>query len=295
MQLTGFLMSANARSIRLSNQHLLMLLRALSRPGHSMELTEDGLLLRIRPAGSPATKPGVRIPLAIAAEAESRGLAARIDGRLAVTAAGQAWVRRHLAMDDPFQEQHQQRRHRVPPTSKGRPSATVIVNEAESPLAWLRRRKDRDGRPMLDDNQFEAGERLRREFTFAALGPRVTADWSNMSRPGRQQRGSAPSPVMRDNVIGAKDRVNRAMVAVGPELGRILMDVCCLLKGIEAAEAAQGLPQRSGKVVLQLALTALARHYGLIVQPIANHSAQPIKHWGRPDYRPTLNPAPPPK
>lgn len=288
-------MSANARSIRLTNQQLLMLLRALSRPGHSIELTEDGLLLRIRPPGSPTTKPGVRIPLAISAGAESRGLIARIDGQLALTAAGKAWVRRQLAMDDPFQEQHQQRRHRVSTTAKGRPSATVIVNEAESPLAWLRRRKDRDGRLMLDDNQFEAGERLRRDFTFAALGPRVTADWSNMSRPGRQQRGSAPSPVMSDNVIGAKDRVFKAITAAGPELGRILMDVCCLLKGIEAAEAALGLPKRSGKVVLQLALTALARHYGLIQPAKKASGVQPIRHWGHGDYRPTLNPAPPPK
>lgn len=282
-------MPARKRPGKLTNKFLLALLRALSRPGHSVQSLEGGALLGIRPPGAVGAKSGVRIPLAIAAEAESLGLVARIDGQPAITAAGKAWARRQLASDDPFQEQHQQRRHRVLATAKGLPSAITVVNEAESPLAWLRRRKDRDGRPMLDHNQFEAGERLRREFTFAALGPRVTADWSNMSRPGRQQRGSAPSPVMRDSVIGAKDRVHRAIAAVGPELGRILIDVCCLLKGIESAEAAQGLPKRSGKIVLQLALTALARHYGLIQPPAPARGAGPIQHWGRSDYRPNLS------
>ena len=34
----------------------------------------------------------------------------------------------------------------------------VTVNHDESPLAWLRRRKDADGRPMIDASEFAAGE-----------------------------------------------------------------------------------------------------------------------------------------
>jgi hypothetical protein len=63
--------------------------------------------------------------------------------------------------------------------------------------------------------------------------------------------------------------------------------VCCHLKGLEDAERAQGWPLRSAKVVLQLALQRLARHYGLVSQDTAAGSAR-IRHWGTDDYRPAL-------
>jgi hypothetical protein len=52
----------------------------------------------------------------------------------------------------------------------------------------------------------------------------------------------------------------RALMAVGPEVAGILVDICCELKGLEDAEKANGWPQRAGKVVLQIALTRLAKH-----------------------------------
>ncbi|MEO6382747.1 MAG: DUF6456 domain-containing protein, partial [Nitrobacter sp.] len=36
--------------------------------------------------------------------------------------------------------------------------ASVMVNDSESPLAWLARRKGRDGRAMISPDQFVAGE-----------------------------------------------------------------------------------------------------------------------------------------
>jgi hypothetical protein len=173
---------------------------------------------------------------------------------------------------------------------KGEPAPELlIVNDAESPLAWLRQRKDRNGAPILTDAQYAAGERLRQDYTFAALGPRVTANWSNLAPSGRQRRAGGSAGDMRDDVIAAKARVARAIAVAGPELGRMLMDVCCLLKGIEAAEIEQELPQRSGKVVLLLALTALARHYGLIAPPQPKGGTMHILHWGDASYRPELD------
>lgn len=90
--------------------------------------------------------------------------------------------------------------------------------------------------------------------------------------------------------MAAAERVRRALAAVGPELSGILFDVCCHLKGLEVAERAKGWPQRSGKIVLQLALQRLAGHYGMDrpQYPAAGPRAV-IRHWGTGDYRPAID------
>lgn len=158
-------------------------------------------------------------------------------------------------------------------------------NLAESPLVWLHSRKDRSGQPIITVAQLEAGERFRADFTFAGLQPHVTANWSPAARGNDGPRGTPGfGRELSDNIIAAKQRVSQALSAVGPELSGILIDVCGLLNGVEVAERRLGLPQRSGKVVLQFALTSLARHYGIL--PAA---PSPIRHWGEDGYRPTLD------
>ncbi len=66
----------------------------------------------------------------------------------------------------------------------------VTVDEAESPLAWLARRKGRDGRALIEPVQLLAGERLRAEFTRAQLMPRITSNWSASVADG--PRGATP-------------------------------------------------------------------------------------------------------
>jgi len=168
----------------------------------------------------------------------------------------------------------------------GRPGQNI----EESPLGWLRRRRGKDGAALISDAQFLAGERLRADFTFAQIGPRVTANWdAALGASGSSRRGAAGVGAdMSDNVAAARERVNRALHAVGPELAGILMDVCCFLKGIEDAERSVGWPQRSGKVVLQLALSSLARHYGIAEGDPGPASAVRSRHWGAADYRPSI-------
>ena len=57
---------------------------------------------------------------------------------------------------------------------------------------------------------------------------------------------------------------------------------------LESRRQAQGWPLRSAKVVLQLALQSLARHYGLASGPAAGHGRPQIRHWGADGYRPAL-------
>ena len=68
---------------------------------------------------------------------------------------------------------------------------------------------------------------------------------------------------MSDQALASRQRVLQALDAVGPELASILIDVCCHLLGLTEAEKNHGWPQRSGKVILQIALTRLARYYGI--------------------------------
>ena len=160
----------------------------------------------------------------------------------------------------------------------------VLVNEAESPLGWLKSRKDGNGRPLISDPQNEAGERLRADYWFARFSPRVTANWSALAPSGRTRRGApAGAAGLRDEVIAAKERVMRAIEAVGPELAGVLIDICCELKGLEDAEKSHGWPQRAGKVVLELALNRLARRAGSM-SPEETHGPQKgIRHWGSDD------------
>jgi hypothetical protein len=163
----------------------------------------------------------------------------------------------------------------------------LLVNESESPLAWLARRKDASGKPMIDAAQFAAGERLRADFTRAAMTPRIGANLTSPVAHGR--RGGGENAVhYSDLVIAAKERLNRALDAVGPEFSGLLLDVCCFLKGLETVERERGWPRRTSKIVLGLALDRLARHYGIAAKISGRHRA-PMRNWQAADARPTVD------
>ncbi|HEX4894478.1 MAG TPA: DUF6456 domain-containing protein [Hyphomicrobiaceae bacterium] len=175
------------------------------------------------------------------------------------------------------------------PSRRGK-AANPLRNPEESPLAWLRGRLDKHGRPLVDDAQFEAGERLRSDLWLAGLTPRVTSSWTGI--PGRSRRsGSAGAGgEMADTVMAARQRVSAALAAVGGELAGVLIDVCGHLKGLEEIERREGWPARSAKLVLGKALSALARHYGLLPPDTpAEIIASRLRHWGAEGYRPTLD------
>jgi hypothetical protein len=136
----------------------------------------------------------------------------------------------------------------------------VTVDESESPLGWLARRKGRDGAALISAVQLQAGERLRADFTYANLMPRTTSKWDAAVSTDRRSGGGAGA--MTDTIVAARQRVQLALAAVGPEFSGVLLDVCCFLKGLEDIERERCWPARSAKVVLQLGLDSLARHYG---------------------------------
>lgn len=142
-------------------------------------------------------------------------------------------------------------------TEAGR--AGVMMNGAESPLVWLARRKGKDGRSLIATEQLQAGERLRADFTRANMMPRTLSNWSAAVTDGPRGPGQMN---FSDSMIAARQRVTHAINAVGPEFSGLLLDVCCFLKGLEDCERERSWPPRCAKVVLQLGLAKLARHYG---------------------------------
>lgn len=193
---------------------------------------------------------------------QARGaLAADAGGRLVLSEAGRVMVRRQLAGGGDFAGQHQTRARRILDGDGVRRAVTVDLGE--SPLAWLRSRKGRDGAPMIGAAAFDAGERLRSDFTRGQLMPGITANWSATAGSGRRTGDAGGIADLTDAALAARLRVQRAIVALGPELSGVVVDFCCFLKGIEAIERDRNWPKRSARLVLQLGLSALARHYGL--------------------------------
>lgn len=131
------------------------------------------------------------------------------------------------------------------------------ANLGESPLAWLARRKDADGRPFLTPAQVMAGERLRAEAETALRGPSTTMRWDALPRAGG---GSAARVEPSDRALSAARRVEAALTACG--VRRAMVEQTCIHgTSLQLAERGLGLRRREGKRLLIAGLDLLARHY----------------------------------
>lgn len=142
---------------------------------------------------------------------------------------------------DAFRGQHLDLADRQIATEFGR--AKVTVDAAESPLAWLARRRGRNGRALIEPHQFQAGEKLRADFTCAHLMQRTKSNWASPIAQGRHGASSAEAAAFTDTI-----------------------------------ERERAWPPRSAKVVLQLALDRLARHYVYAAQ-VRGPAQAAIRTW----------------
>lgn len=208
-----------------------------------------------------------RVTAALVEEFLKRDWLMREGDVLVISDVGAGWLTRETAESDGFAAQHRALAERVVMGPHGE-EKRVTVNEGESPLGWLKRRR------LIDAVQFEAGETLRRDYTLGQISPRMGVDFDAPLVGGR--RAAKATAPLTETTLAAKQRFAQAMSAVGPGLSDLLFDVCCHLIGLEQAERAKSWPRRSAKVVLHIALDRLALHYGLRV--VGPHRAM-VRNW----------------
>ncbi len=146
---------------------------------------------------------------------------------------------------------------------KAEASRRIRYNLAESPVAVLGRRREKDGSPYLHPDFVRAAERLREDFELAQMGTAVAQNWEGFLTGGVSSGASGGRGASNGQTAprDARARVSAALTDLGPDLGHIALRVCCYLEGVEEADRRMGWAARSGKVVLRIALRRLARHY----------------------------------
>lgn len=249
------------------------ILRRLAEPGALLAIAPDmekAVVMRAFPDGREA-RTGILDRAIAQAFVLQDWIACRKAGRVSsyeITAAGRAALKRMLAADEaargglaeaatPFGDQHRLWGEAAVAGEDG--PRRLRVNLAESPVAVLGRRRDKDGKPFLEEELVEAAERLREDFEIAQMGPRVAQNWERFLTGA--DRGAFRPDSRPEGPRDARDRVALALRDLGPGLGDVALRVCCFLEGIEAAERRMGWAARSGKIVLRIALQRLRRHY----------------------------------
>lgn len=242
----------------------LPLLSALARPGALLmapESTEDPVAIVLSGREAAARNLGAFADTDLEIAIDNRWIAPASDGwGWKITRAGVAVVRAARSRDAAIRAASPAARPQQP-----RESRPAAARDAVGSLAWLHSRRDRDGQPLISAEQLAAGERLAADLWRARLTPRVTSVWTGVPGDGNGRRSAPGAGIdLADAVIAAKTRVEGALRAVGPEFAGPLIDICGHMLGLDDIERINGLPTRSGKMLLRTALTRLARHYGYL-------------------------------
>jgi hypothetical protein len=151
-----------------------------------MEAIEGGRRFRREGAGWRAG--ALAVPDSLILELKRHDLVKEGPEGLALTRAGQGWNARAARPDLPNRLMAERAAPQDGEERTGTPRRrprSVAVNLVESPLGWLM------ARGMVTPRQFDAGERLRGDWTMAGLGPSVTMRWdaAPASRISAQARG----------------------------------------------------------------------------------------------------------
>lgn len=146
------------------------------------------------------------------------------------------------------------------------------IPDAVARLAATRR----DQAAFLLPHHVEAARRLALTFEKARLRQRVTMSYDPTRVGGRS--GGAVQGELSASAADAR-RTLAGLAAIMPgECWSVLFDICGLDRGLQDIETANDWPRRGGKLVLRIALSCLAAHYGLDAEAMGRDSARQ-RHW----------------
>lgn len=117
----------------------------------------------------------------------------------------------------------------------------------------------RRGFPCLTQDEINAGQRLKMDFIMSDNAPRLRSNWDRVSTVRTPFNSDAIE--VNQKVRKARERVMAALLAVGADLSRLLVDLCYHLKPLEVIKIERNWSNRAAESVLRNALRALAAHY----------------------------------
>jgi hypothetical protein len=166
-------------------------------------------------------------------------------------AEARAWLVRHRSAGNPFLAQNAE----LVPHADG-----AMLNIAESPLARLAMVGADGSAPFLEPHQVDAGERIRRLAERAQMVQRTTLSYD----PTRTATGARQAPGgIADSALDARRVLGNLLDTLPRDCAGVVLDVCGMLKGLQAVEAERGWPRRSAKIVLRIGLEQAAMALGL--------------------------------
>lgn len=135
----------------------------------------------------------------------------------------------------------------------------------------------RDSSPFLLPHHVEAAWRLARLFERAHLRQRVTMSY-DPTRTGGRSSGSPVQGELSASAADARKHLADLAALMPTDCWAVLFDICGLDQGLQDVETARDWPRRGGKLVLRIALSHLAAHYGLDAEA-QGREAMRQRHW----------------
>ncbi len=134
------------------------------------------------------------------------------------------------------------------------------VNTRANALERLARKKDRQGRLVLNAAEVEAGRRLAKDYALAGLRHVSTQNYMSAGADGGDRHGQQEDKILRS--LTARTRLKAANSAMGEGLDKAVMAVCCHDESLESIERSERWVKSSGLTILKLGLSRLVKLYG---------------------------------